>query len=347
MAQVLVAAATTLPAAPARAAARRPRARAPVMRYGRRRAAIAMASAPGYFEDANARRASQSAAVGDRARPVSTHAEFDAALAFANDRGALTIVEIFSTRECELGEGAYNAHETPVFEDRQRAHLALMEPCRKLRSTITRVARDAPGVEFVLIDADESAETSQLAASLGATIFPTVQFWKGNELLYQVNGASGAERAVAEGSLFLGDSMAGGRDVTELVETVASRADLDDLLARCSMPGQGPRGVPIDVPCEKQLCVLDVSLAKNHPECMHIFPAVVALAKNTQGAVRWGRLLGDMGADATALITALKVDTVPTFIIFHDGIEVRYVSNVSDSALCLCTRANKSATIPA
>jgi len=66
----------------------------------------------------------------------------------------------------------------------------------------------------------------------------------------------------------------------------------------------------MDVVCEKQLAVLDVSLLNDSPQCMHVYPAVLALAKNTAGATRWARLLGDSGPDAKALMSSLNVTQV-------------------------------------
>lgn len=268
-------------------------------------------------EDVAARRSRESARVEERAKSVSTRAELDAALALAKDR--LVILEVFADDECDLGE---NAGDAPVWNDAAGAHDAMLEPCRRLSSTIARVARDADEVDFILLDRDESAETKAIASELGARLMPTVQFWKSGELVYQVDGASGAGQAVAEGSMYYGDAMAGGAHVTDIVEEIHTKAELDDWMARCSLPGTGPRGVEIDVPCDKQIGVLDVSLGKNSPECMHAFPAVVALAKNTAGAVRWARMLGDMSDETKAIMDQLNVSKAPTFIFYLDGKEV-------------------------
>jgi len=45
---------------------------------------------------------------------------------------------------------------------------------------------------------------------------------------------------------------------------------------------------------------------------MHIFPAIVSLAKNTAGATRWARLIGDASEDAAALMKSMKVTTMET-----------------------------------
>merc|ERR1719230_429107 len=84
----------------------------------------------------------------------------------------------------------------------------------------------------------------------------------------------------------------------------------------------------MDVPCEKQLAILDVSTSKDSPACIHVFPAVLALAKNTAGACRWARCLADWDSQTADLAEALAVTSVPTFIFFNGDREVgRYVGS--------------------
>ena len=84
---------------------------------------------------------------------------------------------------------------------------------------------------------------------------------------------------------------------------------------------------PLNVACDKQLAIVDVSVEKNAPAgCMHIFPAIVSLAKNTAGATRWARLIGDSNEAADALMKSLNITEVPTFVFYAEGKEVdRYV----------------------
>jgi len=90
----------------------------------------------------------------------------------------------------------------------------------------------------------------------------------------------------------------------------------------------------VSVPCEKQLAVLDVSIEKNAPAgCLHIFPAIVSLARNTAGATRWARLLGDANESSAELMKKLNVDEVPTFVFFADGKEVARYSGADRMAL--------------
>lgn len=72
---------------------------------------------------------------------------------------------------------------------------------------------------------------------------------------------------LAAGVLFFGDTAARGEKVSQYVQELTSRAELEAYLS-----SQGP-----DV-----LSVVDVSLNNADP-CIHVFPAVLALAKNMEG----------------------------------------------------------------
>ncbi|KAI7836427.1 hypothetical protein COHA_009727, partial [Chlorella ohadii] len=69
---------------------------------------------------------------------------------------------------------------------------------------------------------------------------------------------------------------------------------------------------------DRVLTVVNVSLLSAAP-CVHIFPAVLALATNFQGYAAFARLLGD---DQPELLKKLDVTQVPTFIFYRNGEEV-------------------------
>ena len=71
------------------------------------------------------------------------------------------------------------------------------------------------------------------------------------------------------GVLFFGDTAARGEKASTYVQELTSRAELEAYIS-----SQGP-----DV-----LTVVDVSLNNADP-CIHVFPAVLALAKNMEGLV--------------------------------------------------------------
>lgn len=117
------------------------------------------------------------------------------------------------------------------------------------------------------------------------------------------------------------------------MEDVRSSDDLAGWLASCAGPQTGVRGITLATPCPQQLAVLDVSLGKDSPGCLHIFPAVLALARNMAGAARFGRLVGDENAAAMSLMAELKVTVVPTFIFYADGKEVGRYTGADRGAL--------------
>ena len=59
----------------------------------------------------------------------------------------LVIVEVYSQDECDVGNPeSWGA--APTFNTSSEAHDALMEPCTRLHSTISRVARECGDVRF-------------------------------------------------------------------------------------------------------------------------------------------------------------------------------------------------------
>lgn len=108
-----------------------------------------------------------------------------------------------------------------------------------------------------------------------------------------------ALRDLDEGMLFYRD-----RDSQQnyYVNEICSRADLDRAIA--------------DAHAAQTVLVLDVSSASASP-CLHIFPAVVSLARAFQGNVTFARIIQDRNAETAALVAdELKVDEVPTFIFY-------------------------------
>lgn len=235
-----------------------------------------------------------------------------------------------SDRECNL-DGLSWAPAVASSNDAQA-------PCRALRESLQRVARDCANVAFLTLDGDAGAEARKLAVELGATSFPTVQYYKNGRLLFQSVGAGAASAGLGAGaSLFLADS-----STSEYVADVADEAALRAFIDTCASPQPGVRGMTLAAPCEKQIAVLDVSRADS-PACMHVFPAVLALAKNTAGVIRWGRLLADGGGGAAQLAAKLKVTSTPTFVFFDStGAEVgRYAG--ADRGALMVRGSNRSA----
>lgn len=268
------------------------------------------------LEQTAARRYNESMAVQQRTVNIESLDELDAFLTEAGDN--LVMVNIESQEECDLGNNPdawqLGAHEAST-------HVS-MQACVALKSDLARVARECPDLVFLNIDAT-SGNGAAMAKELGVTRFPTQQYYKNGQMVWQHVGA-GAEtmQSVGEGVLYFGGVAGGGVNSSDFITEVKGQPDLTDFLDSCAMPTVNPAGVLMDVVCEKQLAVLDVSLLNDSPQCMHVYPAVLALAKNTAGATRWARLLGDSGAEAKALMKSLNITQVPTFVFYADGKEV-------------------------
>ena len=53
--------------------------------------------------------------------------------------------------------------------------------------------------------------------------------------------------------------------------------------------------------------------------CLHIFPAVLSLARNTAGSTRWARLAIDKNEESAQIAKSLGVSSVPSFVFLADG----------------------------
>lgn len=100
------------------------------------------------------------------------------------------------------------------------------------------------------------------------------------------------------GVLYYGDQAANGVKASDFVTELHSKADLDNFI------NKQPDNV---------LTVIDVCL-RNAAPCIHIFPAVLALAKNFTGFAHFARLIGDESDEAQHLLKELKVNEVPEVV---------------------------------
>ena len=51
--------------------------------------------------------------------------------------------------------------------------------------------------------------------------------------------------------------------------------------------------------------------------CIHVYPAVLALAKNFVGFASFGRVLGDRTNETTGLLREAGIIEVPTFVFYR------------------------------
>ena len=121
-------------------------------------------------------------------------------------------------------------------------------------------------MHFLTLEGDADEECEALAKSLGVTKFPTIQFYRSGELLWEHVGVDRSTEDLGQGVLYYGDKI----DGKEAVESVGSLPELDKFLDACDRAGT--------------LAVVNVSTINCGP-CIHIFPAVIALAKSMKGKV--------------------------------------------------------------
>lgn len=213
------------------------------------------------------------------------------------------VLEVQSASICD--SGLCEEAEAVWKEEAQALEAQARQRCLDVKHAFARTARDCPDVEFLSLDAD-GGPGERAARELGVSVLPSVQFYKRGKLLWQHGGHDALERDLGEGVLFYGDSAAGGEKASRFVAEVSSQPELDAFLAKV------PKG---------ELAVLDVSSSTAAP-CVHVFPAVLALARNFVGYASFARLLADSSSSASALSESLKVLDVPTFVFFRDGKEV-------------------------
>ena len=258
---------------------------------------------------------------------ITSREELDAAFALAGE-DSLVLLTVLNGDQCNLGAGDLTVPS--AFGGRED------EACVALKESTSRVARESPSVTFLSLDIGLDAGLRSLTTELGVSLFPTLQYYKAGKLLWQHAGAAGADGSIAEALLF--------HNAQENIAEISKPDDLADFLASCAMPQEAVRGITLDVPCDNQLGVLDVSTERDSPSCLHIYPAVVALSKNTAGAVRWARLVGDKGPGQAQLMAQLKVSSVPTFIFFSKDKEVGRYTGADRGALMAAVLEVQSAT---
>ena len=154
-------------------------------------------------------------------------------------------------------------------------------------------------------------------------MFVFVARLQNGELLWQHVGAgAGAQEALSEGVLYYGGAGAQGLRTSDYVTEVKSKSDLRDFIDSCSMAQPAAAGFDtgIDVPCDKQLAIVDIGVDKDAPAgCLHIFPAVLSLARNTVGFTRWARIAVDSNEETKAIAKEWGIASVPAFVFMADG----------------------------
>eukprot|EP00775_Hariotina_reticulata_P006991 gene6991-7205_t len=248
-------------------------------------------------EQAQERRMRESMRVEERVVDICNMADWDQEARTAN--GKLVVLEVTSETVCQTG-----VDEEPELQWKADKQAAMM-PCANVKHTFQRIARECTDVKFLALNADDP-EAGQLLDQLGIDVLPTVQFWREGKLLWEHRGVNQMEQDIGEGVLYFGNSAAGGVQASEHVKELHSQSDLDQF---------------INSQEEQVLTVVDVGISNADP-CIHIFPAVLALARSFKGYAAFGRLNGDENAQTQRILQQFKVMEVPTFIFFKQGREV-------------------------
>eukprot|EP00889_Picochlorum_renovo_P000412 jgi/Picre1/27442/NNA_000409.t1 len=97
---------------------------------------------------------------------------------------------------------------------------------------------------------------------------------------------------------------------------------------------------------DKMLVVIDVSLSDASP-CVHIFPAVMALAKNFTGMAKFARVMGDSTDDFKQFMADENITQVPTFLFYRGGKMIgRHVGSSRGDLIGQILKMQNAAGIP-
>jgi thiol-disulfide isomerase/thioredoxin len=246
-------------------------------------------------EEALARRLRESERVEERVQYVDTVADLERIFDSAGDR--LVVIEIESASVCQTG---WDEEPELHWKDDQKAAL---EPCLQLKHTFQRTARDCPDVEFLMVQAEDS-HGDALCDRLGVEVLPTVQFWKNGRMVWEHRGVENLNQDLGEGVLYFGDTAGGNEKASTYIQDLESRAAIHEFVT--------------EEEDDKKLVVVDVSLSDATP-CVHIFPAVMALAKNFSGLAKFARVLADKNDDLKEFMQEENITQVPTFLFYRGG----------------------------
>ncbi|KAL6768535.1 hypothetical protein ACKKBF_B11110 [Auxenochlorella protothecoides x Auxenochlorella symbiontica] len=249
-------------------------------------------------EQAVQRRLRESEEVAERVKFLQDRVELDAALERAGD--SLVVLEVASEEICQTG---WDEEPELQWDEDKRAAL---EPCLRLKHTFARIARDCSDAVFLAISADDP-KSKELVEELQVKTIPTVQFIKNKQLLWEHKGINKLEQNLSEGVLYYGDQAAENLKASSFVKDLHSPEEFQEFV----------KSQDKDV-----LTVVDVCASMCEP-CVHIFPAVLALARNFEKHAAFARVQLDETPELEALLAgSLGIRDVPTFLFYRNGAAV-------------------------
>lgn len=236
----------------------------------------------------------------DRVKQISNKSELDFELDVAGDR--LVVLELMADNACETGlfEPEPEDHWTPQSEQKQKK----MDVCAGIRHSYVEMAADSPDSRFLAVMEEESNPTD-IARSLGISVFPAVVFFKHGRVVWQSYGSDGMYSDMAEGLLYFGGAHMDRKDSVDCVSELHSINDVNQF-------------VEAETTAKLKMLMVTANLCS---PCVRIYPSYVTLAMNFRDLVDFGRV--DVEDEKmTALCEKLRIREVPTFISYCGGKEV-------------------------
>ncbi|GAX85789.1 hypothetical protein CEUSTIGMA_g13204.t1 [Chlamydomonas eustigma] len=273
-------------------------------------------------EEALARRQRETERYEERVRLVHNVQGWEEELKKAGDN--LVVIEVQSETVCQTGMEGDRDDEKEAKRDQwgritKDVHTESLDQCVRIKHTFQRIARDCSDSVFLehVVDEEPEPESAQLLEHLSIDVLPTLQFWKHGKKIFEHKGAQNMDADMAEGVLYYDGAMAEGQKAGSYVKEIKN---LDDA-TQFTQAGD-----------ELILQVLVLAKTTSTP-CMHMYPAVVALAQNFKGFASFARLIVDSGEEAQAAASALRVAECPSFIMFRSGKEVARYNGQSRTEL--------------
>lgn len=274
-------------------------------------------------EEALERRKRESERVEERVTFVNSVPELKEQFEKAKNR--LVVIEIESESVCQTG---WEEEAELQWKDDQKKAL---EPCQQLKHTFQRTARDCPDVEFLMVEA-ESENGEDLCDYLGVDVLPSLQFWREGEKLWEHKGVVDLTQDLGEGVLYFGDTAGNNEKASTYITDLESREELNEFTSAEQD--------------DRMLVVVDVSLSDATP-CVHIFPAVMALAKNFTGMAKFARVMGDSNDDFKQFMADENITQVPTFLFYRGGEQIgRHVGSSRGDLIGQILKMQNAAGIP-
>lgn len=175
------------------------------------------------------------------------------------------------------------------------------DPCIKLRHTFVRTARNCPDTTFMSLVADGSPDSQAVMDRLEVKSIPSIVFIRGARVVWRHEGVVGADKELEEGIAFFGGG-SDARETSDLIPDLHTAADVSAF----AKPG-----------ASDDLLRVVLCLTTTAPQCLHIYPAMAAVAKDRIRSVSFARLLGDENATSNAALGELGVKFIPTMLVYN------------------------------